>query len=345
VQSLVVSSRVSRATAQPWACLAALALLGCAEWRMRPLTAPYQASAPLVQEQALLGLDGEGNAAALQLIEAEGMPPALTLLRLDGLGRPSRLLSTADAEVASEVAASVRAEGRAGRPLLFEAAGRPWAAAFAKARALGFAQVAPCAPETGERSCAVSGSAPTRARLLLRTALVDSDPPAFVVFVEDGSHDALGEIEIARQPVAGEPFEAGLWLRGPVAWLLAGSVGKGDPLRRTVALRRGSIVRGEAQLDLAHGQADRRAGNLEAARRHLGLAVAADPRFVDALYAAAAAEAVSGHSEEAISLLRRGAEVDARRVQVLGRDDQDLVSLRGREDVRKLLGLHGPPGD
>ena len=81
------------------------------------------------------------------------------------------------------------------------------------------------------------------------------------------------------------------------------------------------------------------------ARLQFGRAVAADPRFVDAIYAAAAVEALSGREEAAVALLRRAVGVDRRRVQVLGRDDADLVSLRNRPDVRKLLGLpRGPAG-
>ena len=176
----------------------------------------------------------------------------------------------------------------------------------------------------------------------MRTALVDDDPPAFLVLLgEDGA--GAERVEIARQPVAGEPFEAGLWIRGSVAWLLSGSIGKGDPLRRTLALKRGSIAHGVARIHLARARTDRAKGSVESARAELAQAIAADPRFVDALYAAAAAEAVSGRADAAVSLLRRAAEVDARRVQVLGRDDEDLVSLRGRQDVRKLLGLPRPP--
>jgi flagellar motor protein MotB len=54
-------------------------------------------------------------------------------------------------------------------------------------------------------------------------------------------------------------------------------------------------------------------------------------------------EAVAGRADAAVALLRRAAGVDRRRVQVLGRDDEDLVSLRNRQDVRKLLGLPSSP--
>jgi tetratricopeptide (TPR) repeat protein len=307
---------------------------------MRPLTAPYAASAPLVQEQALLGLDAEGNAAALQLIEAEGMAPSLTLWRLDKNGGSSRLLLTAPSEVAAQVGAAVREAGREQRTLLADAAKGPFVEAFARANALGFESVAPDAPEPAThhyRAPPIGGFAG-----FLRTRLVDDDPEAFLMLLGEDPR-GVEEVEIARQPVAGTPFEAGLWLRGSVAWLLSGSVGKGDPLRRTVALRQGSIAHGVARIHFARARRARAKGNVEGARAELGSAIAADPHFVDALYAAAAAEAVSGRAEAAVSLLRRAAEVDARRVQVLGRDDEDLVSLRGRQDVRKLLGLPRPP--
>ncbi|TMA23634.1 MAG: hypothetical protein E6J62_17075 [Deltaproteobacteria bacterium] len=306
---------------------------------MRSLTAPYSASAPLIQEQALLGLDADGNAAALQLVEAEGMPPSLTLFRLDRDGGPSRVLLSAPAEVAAQVAAAVREQGHQAKPLLYEAAKSPFVEAFARANALGFERLLPDAAQAGTHDHRVDARGFAG---VLRTALVDDDPPAFLVLLgEDGA--GAERVEIARQPVAGEPFEAGLWIRGSVAWLLSGSIGKGDPLRRTLALKRGSIAHGVARIHLARARTDRAKGSVESARAELAQAIAADPRFVDALYAAAAAEAVSGRADAAVSLLRRAAEVDARRVQVLGRDDEDLVSLRGRQDVRKLLGLPRPP--
>jgi tetratricopeptide (TPR) repeat protein len=241
--------------------------------------------------------------------------------------------------VAAQVASEVREAGHRQQPLLSEAARVPWADAFARANALGFEGLAPSVADPATHEHAVAGAGGFAGSL--RTALVDGDPPAFVVLL--GENGAAGDrVEIARQPVAGAPFQAGLWVRGSVAWLLSGSIGQGDPLRRTIALRRGSIAHGIAEIHFARARADRAKGNVESARTELGLAIAADPRFVDALYAAAAAEAVSGRAEAAVSLLRRAAQVDARRVQVLGRDDEDLVSLRGRPDVRKLLGLPRP---
>ncbi|MFL5409345.1 MAG: tetratricopeptide repeat protein [Myxococcales bacterium] len=312
----------------------------CSEWRMRPLTAPYVAAAPLVQEQALVGLDPDGNVAALQLVEAEGMPPSLELWRLDRDGGPSRLLLAAAGDVAAGVAAAVRERGRTRSPLLLEAAKRPWADAFARANALGFESLLPDVSDA--RSHGYLVAAPGDLPCVLRTVHTGGDPPSYVVLLAEaaGSGD---EVEIARQPTAGDPAVGGVWIRNSTAWLLSGSVGRGDPLRRTIALRRGSIARGAAEILLAHGRAERAKGDLDSARLSLGRAVTADPRFVDALYAAAALDAVSGRPDAAVSLLRRAAEVDRRRVQVLGRDDADLVSLRNRQDVRKLLGLPSAP--
>ena len=108
-------------------------------------------------------------------------------------------------------------------------------------------------------------------------------------------------------------------------------------------MRRGSIARGEAQLHNGHGLADYAAGDLDAARREFDRAIAADAGFVDSLYNAASAAALSDRAEEAVALLRRAVAVDAARVQVLGRNDDDLKVLRKRADVRALLGLHRPP--
>jgi tetratricopeptide (TPR) repeat protein len=110
-----------------------------------------------------------------------------------------------------------------------------------------------------------------------------------------------------------------------------------------VGLRRGSLARGEAELHNAHGYSDYAAGELDAASREFDRAIAADPRFVDALYNAATTAALAGRPAEAVAYLRRAVEVDPRRVQVLGRDDDDLRVLRRRPDVQALLGLKRPP--
>ncbi len=73
------------------------------------------------------------------------------------------------------------------------------------------------------------------------------------------------------------------------------------------------------------------------------MAIAADPRFIDALYNAASTAALADREADAVAYLRRAAEVDPRRVQVLGRDDDDLKVLRRRADVRALLGLKRLP--
>ena len=149
-------------------------------------------------------------------------------------------------------------------------------------------------------------------------------------------------IELARVLMTGDVVGPQLFLQDGVAWLLVGSVGA-DPLRRTVGLHRALLARGEAQLHNAHGLEDYAAGELDAARREFGRSIAADPSYVDGLYNAAAAAALTGRAEEAVELLARAAAVDPARVQVLGRNDQDFKSLRRRPDVRALLGLRRPP--
>jgi tetratricopeptide (TPR) repeat protein len=110
-----------------------------------------------------------------------------------------------------------------------------------------------------------------------------------------------------------------------------------------VGVQRGSLVRGEAELHNLHGLADYSAGDLDAARREFDRAIAADPNYVDGLYNAASAAALSDRTDDAIALLKRAAAVDPGRVQVLGRNDDDLKILRKRSDVRALLGLRRPP--
>src|SRR5207237_502411 len=128
-------------------------------------------------EGRLLGLDADGNAAALQLVEAEGMPPSLTLFRLDRDGGPSRVLLSAPAEVAAQVAAAVREQGHQAKPLLYEAAKSPFVEAFARANALGFERLLPDAAQAGTHDHRVDARGFAG---VLRTALVDDDPPAFL---------------------------------------------------------------------------------------------------------------------------------------------------------------------
>jgi tetratricopeptide (TPR) repeat protein len=150
-------------------------------------------------------------------------------------------------------------------------------------------------------------------------------------------------VELARVPLSGVPVAPEIWVQAGVVWLLSGSLLPADPLHRSVGVRRGSIPRGEARLHNGHGLADYAAGDLDAARREFDRAIAADPGFVDGLYNAASAAALSDRIEDAVALLRRAAAVDAGRVQVLGRNDEDLKVLRRRADVRALLGLRRPP--
>jgi Flp pilus assembly protein TadD len=106
-----------------------------------------------------------------------------------------------------------------------------------------------------------------------------------------------------------------------------------------VGLRRASLARAEAELHNAHGLADYGAGELDAARREFARGMAADAELVDTVYNAAAVAALSGRDEDALALLRRAAAIDPKRVQVLGRNDEDLKVLRRRAEVRELFGM------
>ena len=323
-----------------------LLLCACAEWRAPPLTAPYRAGEPLLQEQALLGLDAEGNAAAVQLIDAEGAAPRLELIALDARGGETRRLAAAPEATAAAAARKLRARGREPAALLAAIGAEEWPEARATAAASGFSPHAPAASEPGKRQWPVAGAPGAGSLpLVLRVASSAGGPPAFVLLLGERLGGEVGgdEVEIARQPISGKPVEGGLWIQERTAWLLSGSVADGEPLRRAVGLRRASISRGEAQIHNGHGHADYSAGELDAARREFDRAIAADPRFVDALYNAASIAALAHRPAEAVAYLRRAVEVDPRRVQVLGRDDDDLKELRRRPDVRTLLGLKRMP--
>jgi tetratricopeptide (TPR) repeat protein len=310
------------------------------------LTAPYRAGEPLLHEQALVGLSRDCTAAAVQVIDAEGAAPRLELIALDARGGETRRLAAAPEGAAAAAAGKLRAQGRRPVPLLARVAAEERPEGQALAAASGFTPRAPAAPEPGKRRWPVTGAPGAGSLpLALRSELTGGDPPAVVLLLGErlGGEASGDEVELLRQPIAGTPVEGELWLCERTAWLLAGSVGDGTPLRRAVGLRRGSLARGESQIHNAHGFADYSAGDLDGARREFDRAIAADPRFVDALYNAASTAALADRVAEAIAYLRRAVEVDARRVQVLGRDDEDLKELRRRPDVRALLGLKRPP--
>jgi tetratricopeptide (TPR) repeat protein len=311
-------------------------VLGCAEWRM-PATFPEQAAGrPIVHEQALIGFGRDGTAAAAEFLEAEGDPPRLTLLALRRDG-PTRTILEAPPERANAVAARLHAAAERAEPALRGAIAVEWPSALSRATELGFAQRSAATPDPGQALWQVKG-APDAGALPL-TVRVSRAGDAMVLLLSDSGDDA----ELARMPLTGAPVGPQLFLEDGMAWLLAGSVRAGPPLRRMVGIRRASLRRGEAELHNAHGLADYGAGELDSARREFDRAIAADPGYVDGLYNAAATAALSDRSEEAVAFLRRAAAVDPSRVQVLGRNDDDLKSLRRRADVRALLGLRRPP--
>jgi len=312
-------------------------VLGCAEWRMPPTFPEQAARQPIVHEQALIGF-GKDGAAAVEFLEAEGQPPRLTLLALRHDG-PARTLLEAPAARASAVAARLHAAAERPEPALAAAIALEWPAASSRATELGFAARPATTPEPGRALWQVKG-APEAGALPL-TLRVSRAADSMVLLLSDRASG--DDVELARMPLTGVPVGPQLFVEDGVAWLLAGSVRAGPPLRRTVGVRRARLRRGEAQLHNAHGLADYGAGELDSARREFDRAIAADSSYVDSLYNAAATAALSDRPEEAVAFLRRAAAVDPSRVQVLGRDDEDLKSLRRRADVRALLGLRRPP--
>lgn len=314
--------------------LLSLCLVGCAEFSL-PTTFPERAAGqPLIQEQALLGLHASGDGAVAELIDAEAEPPRLLLHAWSREGKPARPLLAAPDAVAREAADELRKSASRTVPLLAGIVAARWPEALARVAAEGFAAPLPAPREPGRARWPVHGKA---APLALR--LSESSSAAALWLAErPGGQSAGDEVELARMPLLGASIEPQVFVAGRAAWMLAGSTG-GRPVRRTVGLRVASLARGEAELHNGHGLADYAAGDLDAARREFQRAIAADPRFLDCLYNAAAVAALSGRDEEAIGFLRRAADIDPRRVQVLGRTDEDLRLLRKRAAVRGLLGL------
>jgi len=305
---------------------------------MAPTFPEQAAGQPVVHEQALVGLTDDGDAAVVELVDAEGDEPRLTLSAWGRAGEPARVLLVAPPDRARAVAGQIRELGNRAAPLLAQSVQREWPQASAAAAAQGYLARAPAQPEPGEVWRIVGAAGAGSLPFSLRTAMTPA--PALALLLSDG---AAEEIELARMPLAGAPAAPQLWRQGSTAWLLSGSVLEGKPLRRAIGLRRASLLRGEARLHDLHGLADRAAGDLDAARREFERAIAADPGFLDGLYNAAATAALAGRADDAVVLLSRAAAIDPARVQVLGRNDPDLQSVRGRADVRALLGMRRAP--
>jgi tetratricopeptide (TPR) repeat protein len=311
-----------------WACVWALGA-GCADFARPALFPEGAAGRPVVQEQALLGLAPEGDAAVAQLIAAEGAPPRLELLRLDRDSGVATSIERAPSETAREVARRLIAAGTQPEPLLAAAVAARWPTALERSSALGFAPAA-------EATLAAQASP-----LTLRLAEIQG-PRAQALLAGLSPKGAADEVVVARMPLSGEAVPPRLWVSAGTAWMLSGSVrgGRGsEPLHRTVGLRCGNLRRAEAGLHDRRGLAHQAAGDREAAGRDFDLAVAADPRFVPALYHAAALAALERRSGDAMELLRRAVAVDLRLVQVLIRPDDGLRDLRRQPEVRALLGL------
>jgi tetratricopeptide (TPR) repeat protein len=311
-----------------WACIWALGA-GCRDFARPALFPEGAAGEPVVQEQALLGLAPEGDAAVAQLLAAEGAPPRLELLRLDRDSGVATSIERAPPETAREVARRLIAAGTRAEPLLGAAVAAWWPAALERSSALGFAPAAE----------ATLGAQPPP--LTLRLAEIQR-PRSQALLAGLTPRGAADEVVVARMPLSGEAVPPRLWLSAETAWMLSGSVRGGEgsePLHRTVGLRCGNLRRAEAGLHDRRGLAHQAAGDREAARRDFDLAVAADPRSVPALYHAAALAALDARPADAMELLQRAVAVDLRLVQVLIRPDDGLRELRRQPEVRALLGL------
>src|SRR5437016_8447256 len=232
-------------------------LLACAEWRLPPTFAEQAAGRPVVHEQAVIGLSDAGDLAAAELLDADGEEPALTLLAFGRGGEPTRTLLRASRERADAVARHLRANGAEARALLAELVATRWPQAVATAAALGFLAHPPASPESGGSEWRAIGAPGAGALpLTLRVREVDDPVQATALFLSDG---ALGPgIQLAAMPLTGAPVPPALWIQGGVAWLLAGSVRRGQPLHRTIGIRRASIARGEAELHNLHRSEERR---------------------------------------------------------------------------------------
>ena len=317
-------------------------LLACAEWRLPPTFPEQAAGRPGLHEQAVVGFSDLGDLAAAQLLDADGQEPSLSLLAFSRGGEPTRSLLEAPRDRAAAIAQRLRADGAEARPLLATLLGEQWPEALAAAAVLGFTPHPPLPAGAGQSEWRAIGAPQAGALpLLLRTREVAGPGQAMALLISDGAPDS--EVELTRMPLAGEPIGPDLWIQAGVIWVLAGSVRGGEPLHRAVGVRRATLARGEAQLHNLHGLVDYLAGDLVPARREFSRAMAADPLYVDAIYNATSVAALEGRDDEAVALLRQAAAIDPARVQVLGRNDGDLKSIRKRPEVRELLGLHRLP--
>jgi tetratricopeptide (TPR) repeat protein len=319
--------------------IATAAALACADYRQKPTFPENAAHQPVLNEQAVLGLSNDGSAAIASLIDADGEPAQLRLQIFDAGGAPTKTVLEAAPETARKVSQELQRDGQKPLPLLEAAVRARWPEAFAKAAGLGFPPRAQAVPEPGLRRFAATGAA-ANGSLPLVLHLDEADAAMVLSLTEKpGGSD----LELARMTLSGAAIEPRLYLENGVVWLLAGSVREGAPLHRAVGVRRGLLSRGEAGLHNLHGLDDYAAGELDAARREFARAIAADDTFFDSLYNAAAVAALTGDDAQALAFLKRAAAADPARVQVLGRNDEDLRQLRKRKDVRDLLGLHRPP--
>src|SRR5260370_41424252 len=84
------------------------------------------AGQPVVYEQALVGISDHGDAAVVQLIDAEGAEPRLSLLVFDRGGRPTPAIPSSSATTPRAVAERVRHAERAPGPHLRPPVAAQW---------------------------------------------------------------------------------------------------------------------------------------------------------------------------------------------------------------------------
>jgi hypothetical protein len=319
--------------------IATAAALACADYRQKPTFPENAAHQAVLNEQAVLGISNDGSAAVASLIDADGEPAQLQLLIFDAHGAPTKTALEAGPAIAKVVSKRLIDDGQRPLPLLEAAVRAAWPEAFVKAAELGFPPRAQAVPQAGLRRFAATGAAANGSLPLVLQ--LDEAGDAMVLSLAERAGGI--DLALARMPLSGAAIAPQLYLQNGVVWMVAGSVREGAPLHRAAGVRRGLLGRGEAELHNLHGLDDYAAGELDAARGEFARAVAADDTFFDSLYKSASVAALTGDEAQALAFLKRAAAADPARVQVLGRNDEDLRQLRKRKDVRDLLGLRRPP--
>src|SRR5438132_4894475 len=189
---------------------------------MKPTFPAEAAGQPVIHEQALVGISDEGDAAVVQLIDAEGAEPQLALLAFDRNGGPTASLRKAPGAAARAVTQRVRQAGLRLTPVLATAASSEWPEAATAAAELGYPPRSPAIPQPGRRRWELSGAPQIGSLpLALRVGEAAGEPRAMVLLLSEiaagGSSDS--EVEVARIPLAGSAISSELWIQKGTAWL------------------------------------------------------------------------------------------------------------------------------